>query len=145
MKMNELCPRRHVPNFRLSGGHRTCRECDRERSRRRWKTPERRAYQYQFYKNNYERVREEINRLKMRPCTDCGVQYSPWVMQFDHRDPYQKEFTIGVSINRKTLDQLIAEAQKCDVVCANCHCERTHRNGDLMKRLRAEGRARIKS
>lgn len=63
---------------------------------------------------------------KDRPCTDCDVSYPAYVMQFDHRDPSQKWFTISSSMRSRTIAQLRAEIAKCDVVCANCHAERTH-------------------
>lgn len=70
--------------------------------------------------------RIQINRLKMRPCLDCKIQYNPWQMQFDHRDPSLKRYNIGTRtcISEK---QLLDEVVKCDIVCANCHAERTHK------------------
>ena len=70
--------------------------------------------------------RELIQQLKSVPCADCGVQYPPYVMDFDHlRD---KEFNIsekicGFGVNIKRLQDEVA---KCDVVCSNCHRIRTH-------------------
>lgn len=69
--------------------------------------------------------RRLINDLKSKPCVDCDVKFSPWVMQFDHRDPSLKSFNLGNAESR-TLAQIHAEAGKCDVVCANCHAERTY-------------------
>lgn len=63
----------------------------------------------------------------MKPCTDCGIQYNPWVMQFDHRKPEDKidDISKGLSWGIK---KLLAEIRKCDVVCANCHAERSYQN-----------------
>ena len=69
--------------------------------------------------------RNFINGLKGRPCADCGREYPSYVMQFDHRDPATKAFNIG-SAESKTLEALQHEADKCDVVCANCHAARTY-------------------
>jgi hypothetical protein len=69
---------------------------------------------------------EFINRKKMSPCMDCKIQYGPWVMEFDHRDPSQKKFSICDGRN-SGMAGLIEEMNKCDVVCRNCHAERTHR------------------
>jgi hypothetical protein len=69
---------------------------------------------------------EFINRFKMQPCMDCHMQYNPWVMHFDHRDPKIKTF--GIARERSiALKKLEIEISKCDVVCANCHAERTHK------------------
>lgn len=72
----------------------------------------------------HAKAREFVASLKDKPCTDCGIKYPYYVMQFDHLPGEQKEFTIGT---HRTLPKevLIAEANKCDVVCANCHAVRT--------------------
>ncbi len=80
----------------------------------------------EMYLRAYRKRREIINRIKINPCTDCGVQYNPWVMQFDHRDPSQKKYNIGKN-PRMRLEMILAEISKCDLVCANCHMERSHR------------------
>lgn len=59
-------------------------------------------------------------------CADCGC--SNWLLlQFDHRDPKSKEFSISAICNNYVggLTSLIKEIAKCDVVCANCHVLRT--------------------
>lgn len=70
--------------------------------------------------------REEVNRFKMRPCADCNVQYAPWVMQFDH---IQAKTKIISHMLGGPIDKIKAEIAKCEVVCANCHFERTHARG----------------
>lgn len=68
-------------------------------------------------------LREFIRQAKDVPCTDCSVRYPYYVMQFDHLNG--KTFTIGMLSNR-SLSAVEAEIAKCEVVCANCHAERTH-------------------
>lgn len=68
--------------------------------------------------------REKLQALKDVPCMDCGVKYPPYVMDFDHRDGSLKEFTISKHLNR-AWKEVLAEVEKCDVVCANCHRIRT--------------------
>ena len=53
-------------------------------------------------------------------CVDCGRTYPPCVYDYHHRDPSTKEFEIG-STMYKTLEDLIVEANKCDLLCSNCH------------------------
>lgn len=67
-----------------------------------------------------------MNYYKNKPCLDCGDWYNPWQMQFDHRPEETKIFTIGKSL-RHRLDLLIKEITKCDLVCANCHLNRTYK------------------
>ena len=81
--------------------------------------------------NKYaERGSEYIREQKNKPCTDCGIQYPYYVMQFDHvpeRGP--KLFTLTKSQCNRSLKSIKAEIAKCDLVCANCHFERTHQRG----------------
>jgi hypothetical protein len=72
--------------------------------------------------------RDLLNKLKDRPCADCGFRYPYYVMDFDHRADEIKRFTISENPNGKHAD-FLAEAAKCDVVCSNCHRERTHKRG----------------
>lgn len=68
--------------------------------------------------------RHIIRIAKDRPCADCGIKYPPHVMQFDHLDGVQKRFVIS-DIGARSIENLRAEIAKCEVVCANCHAERT--------------------
>ena len=62
--------------------------------------------------------------LRDRPCLDCNQRFPPFVMQFDHRDPTQKKFLVsGTWLSAPA--RVLKEAAKCDIVCANCHRDRT--------------------
>lgn len=66
------------------------------------------------------------NEAKNQPCADCGNVYPSYVMDFDHREPDQKRGNISLmvtSCNSKRI--LLEEIAKCEVVCSNCHRERT--------------------
>jgi hypothetical protein len=64
--------------------------------------------------------------LRDRPCMDCGNRFPPFVMQFDHRDPSTKTFLVSQTwLSSKA--RIIREVAKCDIVCANCHRDRTYR------------------
>jgi Zn finger protein HypA/HybF involved in hydrogenase expression len=61
------------------------------------------------------------------PCMDCGQRYPSYVMDFDHARGVK---VAGVSQMVKygyTIEQIQSEIEKCDIVCSNCHRERTHR------------------
>lgn len=70
-------------------------------------------------------MKARIRELKARPCTDCGVSYPWYVMEFDHlRD---KEMDISKMMRRRMAwDKIEAELAKCELVCANCHRERSY-------------------
>jgi hypothetical protein len=72
-------------------------------------------------RNRAAKHRRALSELKAaRGCRDCG-ESDPRVLQFHHRDPSEKTFTIGASCGRVGLKTLFAETEKCDVLCANCH------------------------
>ena len=99
---------------------------------------EAREYQRKYQKDNRknltakkaERVQEQRDYIwskKSCPCKDCGVQYPPWVMEFDHVRGVKRYNLSKLSrcqASWKTIDDEIA---KCEVVCANCHRDRTYR------------------
>jgi hypothetical protein len=49
-------------------------------------------------------------------------------MDFDHRPGETKCFNLSIAAGQTRLswEKMEAEIAKCDVVCANCHRERTH-------------------
>jgi hypothetical protein len=66
-----------------------------------------------------------VRKLKNKPCMDCGSKYPYYVMDFDHRE--NKEFGISWCVkNGFSKERILAEMSKCDLVCSNCHRERTH-------------------
>jgi formate-dependent nitrite reductase cytochrome c552 subunit len=76
-----------------------------------------------------------LRDLRRRPCADCGESFPPYVMDFDHRDPAKKLFAITTgSSYLRSRAKMIAEIEKCDIVCANCHALRTY--ASLMERRR---------
>lgn len=55
-------------------------------------------------------------------CTRCGYNKCQAAMDFHHRDPSQKDFTIG-SQRWEDLEKVKPELDKCDLLCRNCHAE----------------------
>jgi len=94
-------------------------------------------YRAKYYKDNKAAVQERIknrrsllkkiiNEIKLdAPCTDCGVKYPPYIMQFDHLPGSDKKFSISNVENISSVVVLLEEIDKCELVCANCHAERT--------------------
>ena len=77
---------------------------------------------------NKETVRNE--KLKRGSCVDCGLiinERTIVCIDFDHRDPQKKSFTISHKMGRVDCSLLIEEMSKCDAVCRNCHALRTHK------------------
>lgn len=96
------------------------------------------AYKQKHYAANKEKyiqqaiarkraLMEEVRLIKSVPCMDCGIQYNPWIMQFDHREGTIKTANVSQLVNNVSRVKLMAEITKCDIVCSNCHAERTYR------------------
>lgn len=58
-------------------------------------------------------------KLKKR----CGYNEHEAALQFHHKDPSKKEFSISkVNLNENfTFDKMKEEVDKCSLLCANCH------------------------
>lgn len=105
-----------------SGG-RGCREC------RRMSDDARREARNRNIRRIGDTRRAWLTAFKLsNSCLDCG---SLGKLEFDHREPALKRFNLGRDVTRSRT-VLIAEMQKCDVVCHYCHEQRTRE-----RRLRA--------
>lgn len=92
-------------------------------------------YQKAYYKKNprsinessikrKKAIREIIIDSKNKPCADCGIKYPYYVMDFDHLE--DKKFILAVAASKlRSIKTVLAEIAKCEVVCSNCHRERT--------------------
>lgn len=80
--------------------------------------------------NYYLERRKIIDEIKSVPCMDCGNNFPPECMDFDHR----KDKKFGIHNIMKNMTDLLKEIDKCDIVCANCHRVRTRKSDLLRKR-----------
>ena len=69
-------------------------------------------------------------KLELASCTDCGLPCEEWnhvMFAFDHLDPALKLFSLSKAAKVKglTMEMLVAEFDKCQLVCHNCHAYRT--------------------
>ncbi len=97
----------------------------------------RRKHYYENKEQYYDR--NKVSRAKMRayltalkestPCADCGINYPSFVMDFHHLEAADKEAEIGALISNGTWAKLLAEVDKCVILCANCHRIRTWTSG----------------
>jgi hypothetical protein len=66
--------------------------------------------------------REFIRNFKRKSrCQRCG--FSDWrALQFHHRNPNEKSFSLYmVGKDYFSMARIMAEIEKCDIICANCH------------------------
>lgn len=116
----------------------TCTECGEEKNIEEFYTRTGREKRHSWCKECFnrkasKRVSQHRRALKellveefVSTCADCDQKYPPFIMDFDHRDPSEKSFSISQS-SVLGIDRLRDEAKKCDLVCANCHRMRTHK------------------
>jgi hypothetical protein len=79
---------------------------------------------------NAEQVSEWRRKSKLKlidykggKCQRCGYNKAyPSVYQFHHRDPKEKDFGIGSGCVQ-SFEKMKTEADKCDMLCRNCHAE----------------------
>ncbi len=82
--------------------------------------------QYSARNVRRKKNKDYVDKLKSNSCTDCGKKYPPYVMHFDHLPKYKKIIEIG-QMRCWGIEKIKTEIEKCELVCANCHAERTHK------------------
>jgi hypothetical protein len=64
-----------------------------------------------------------INYKKTLKCARCGESH-PATLTFHHKNNSEKSFEIGNALGiGVSLKRLLAEIEKCEVLCANCHAK----------------------
>lgn len=53
-------------------------------------------------------------------CSNCD-EADCEVLQFHHKNPAEKEFTLSANWANKDWDKLEKEINKCELLCSNCH------------------------
>lgn len=111
----------------LQGDCKTCRKAyDKQFYRTRTNKPKKIAKQKEWAKS----VKEEIWKIKSAPCMDCKLSFHPVCMDFDHLS--NKFMEIAEMIKRKfSLQRILEEVKKCELVCSNCHRLRTFKIRDV--------------
>ena len=67
-------------------------------------------------------IKHNLIEYKGGKCEMCGYDKCEGALQFHHINPEQKEFSLSET-NNHNLSELKLEADKCMLLCANCHAE----------------------
>jgi len=59
-------------------------------------------------------------------CEICQYSKNRACLHFHHKDPSEKEFNISNKTDRRSIENLKREVDKCLLLCANCHSELHH-------------------
>lgn len=102
-----------------------CKKCSRENNKIHYKG------NVKYYCDRNKRVRKEVflyvkNLKENSKCYKCG-ESDECCLDFHHRDPSIKRFSIGTGKVQNTLSTIKIELDKCDIICANCH-RKLHRD-----------------
>jgi hypothetical protein len=54
-------------------------------------------------------------------CSACKGSFHPAAYDFHHLDPSKKDFGITSAMIKMSLQRVLEEAEKCILLCANCH------------------------
>lgn len=68
-------------------------------------------------------ARELLHKLKSGPCKDCGQKYLPCQMDFVRQESTDKAPVSKLLLRSRAA--IMADVEKCDLVCANCGRLRT--------------------
>jgi predicted HNH restriction endonuclease len=70
-----------------------------------------------------KKIRQMLVEYKGGECELCGYNGCIDVLDLHHKDPSTKEFGISSSGLTRSWEKNKAEADKCVLLCANCHRE----------------------
>lgn len=90
------------------------------------------------YEKHQEKLVEEQRKIRKErrqyleeylggKCVRCGTTER---LDFDHIIPADKSYTIGSNITCFSLEELILEVDKCQLLCRPCHIQKGRENGD---------------
>jgi hypothetical protein len=108
--------------------HTTCKECHRVNSNNHYKRNKSECIARVRARN--KRVIDDnklliLDYLKGKCCVDCG-EADPIVLEFDHINPATKIDNVSnISRMGSSAKKIIAEIEKCEIRCANCHRRKT--------------------
>jgi hypothetical protein len=78
------------------------------------------------------RMRERVSLVKLKSgCVDCGYNKNSSALHFDHVMGEKVADVARLVNNGWGWKAIEAEIAKCEVRCANCHCERTWPDGRM--------------
>lgn len=74
-------------------------------------------------RNKHQQRKRDLVALKGGCCEKCGGEFHPNVFDFHHIDAGEKKFPLKQRNLCRTWESIVAEADKCAMLCANCHRE----------------------
>ena len=97
----------------------------------------RKSYDAEYHQRVKERRKEQKARRRAEflawyrelkeslACADCGRRVHHAAMTFDHPPGCEKRGDVGHLMRFSSKELVLAEIERCEPVCANCHAVRT--------------------
>lgn len=96
-----------------------CRDCNKANLKRHYYNNK--DYYIKKSKKNKINTVNWYNDIKSKlKCIKCGENHAA-TLDFHHRNPNIKEYTVSTKILVKGRKNILEEISKCDVLCSNCH------------------------
>lgn len=89
-----------------------------------------------YRRARYREIRDQLVEEMGGKCVKCG---STEALEFHHVDPSTKVDRLARLIAHKGLAIILAEAEKCELLCAPCHDEHHSTRGGYAHRLDFHG------
>ena len=117
-----------------------CKRCEKKLEGRQAKWCSQKCKNQHSNKNHLSYEAQKLKRLNRKKqfvlylggkCKVCGYDKCLRALSFHHREPSEKEFTLtSRELGMFKEERLFKEADKCDLLCANCHMEE-HASDDM--------------
>ena len=92
----------------------------------------------EYARRRVEDHRDRVRGIKeSKPCADCGGRFHFSAMDFDHVSG-EKLACVSELLNAP-WEKILAEIEKCDLVCANCHRVRSWEREPTGRRSSSRG------
>lgn len=105
-------------------GHNTPRKYeDPKQFKREW-NHRNKLHRQEAKKLRFRRLKVKLIELFGGGCQLCKITYNgsnASIFHFHHTNPFNKSFALGNQLNNKAWHKIMAEANKCIMICANCH------------------------
>jgi hypothetical protein len=111
-------------NKRFVSGHNGRKYEDPKQYKREWNYRNREA-RYSYKTERLHSIKAELINGKGGKCERCEIMYdgkNACIFDFHHLDPSTKDFNLSMGfLNRVSLAEVRSEAEKCILLCSNCH------------------------
>lgn len=77
-----------------------------------------------YQRDRNRSTRERVDRVKLeRGCDKCGYDRCSRALQFHHANDDKEHAVSKLAGRGRRWDLILAEMEKCELLCANCHAE----------------------